>query len=114
MRYLSGGNQQKVIIARWLSAQSDVMLFDEPTRGIDVGAKQEVYNLITELAKNGTGIIVVSSEVPELLRICDRIFVMHEGQVTAELPIEEASSDRILNAAFGRVENTHHEKGIEV
>jgi len=102
-RNLSGGNQQKVIIARWLSANCDVMLFDEPTRGIDVGAKQEVYALITDLAKNGTAIVVVSSEIPELLRICDRIYVMHEGEIKKELPIQQASTDKILNAAFGRV-----------
>jgi len=87
------------------------MLFDEPTRGIDVGAKQEVYALMRELAKNGTAILVVSSEIPELLRICDRIYVMHEGSIKAEFPIDEASSDNILHAAFGRhriPENTIH------
>lgn len=100
--YLSGGNQQKVIIARWLCAHSDVMLFDEPTRGIDVGAKQEVYHLMQGLADAGRAILVVSSEIPELLRICDRIYVMREGELTAEFPIAEANSDRILSAAFGR------------
>jgi ABC-type sugar transport system ATPase subunit len=100
--YLSGGNQQKVIIARWLSAESDLLMFDEPTRGIDVGAKQEVYHLIFQLAEQKKGILVVSSEIPELMRICDRIYVMHEGRVSAELEGGAISSDRILNAAFGR------------
>lgn len=101
--YLSGGNQQKVIIARWLAADSDLILFDEPTRGIDVGAKQEVYSLMNEMANSGKGIIVVSSEVPELLRTCDRIYVMHEGGIKAEFDNQNLSSEQILQAAFGRV-----------
>jgi ribose transport system ATP-binding protein len=101
--YLSGGNQQKVIIARWLAADSDLILFDEPTRGIDVGAKQEVYSLMHEMAGSGKGIIVVSSEIPELLRTCDRIYVMHEGTIKAEFGNKDLSSEQILNAAFGRV-----------
>ncbi len=100
--YLSGGNQQKVIIARWLSAECDVLMFDEPTRGIDVGAKQEVHNLMKTLAQQGAGILVVSSEIPELMKICDRIYVMHEGEISAEFPAENVTSDLILNAAFGR------------
>jgi ribose transport system ATP-binding protein len=104
--YLSGGNQQKVIIARWLAADSDLILFDEPTRGIDVGAKQEVYSLIYEMANSGKGIIVVSSEIPELLRTCDRIYVMHEGVIKAEFENENLSSEKVLQAAFGRVRET--------
>jgi len=100
--FLSGGNQQKVIIARWLTAESDVILFDEPTRGIDVGAKQEVYRLMHELASAGKGVLVVSSEIPELLRTCDRIYVMHEGRIKAEFENRNLSSDKILHAAFGR------------
>jgi ribose transport system ATP-binding protein len=100
--YLSGGNQQKVVIARWLSANSDLILLDEPTRGIDVGAKQEVHNLIFEMAANGKAILVASSEIPELLRICDRIYVMHEGCVMAEFINENLRSDQILHAAFGK------------
>jgi len=100
--YLSGGNQQKVIIARWLCAECEVLMFDEPTRGIDVGAKQEVHNLMRILAQQGAGILVVSSEIPELMKICDRIYVMHEGEISAEFPAENVTSDLILNAAFGR------------
>jgi ribose transport system ATP-binding protein len=100
--YLSGGNQQKVIIARWLSAESDLVMFDEPTRGIDVGAKQEVYSLMFDMAANGKAILVVSSEIPELLRVCDRIYVMHEGRMYAELKNEDLTTDMILHAAFGR------------
>ncbi len=99
---LSGGNQQKVIIARWLSANSDLILLDEPTRGIDVGAKQEVHQLIFNMADNGKAILVASSEIPELLKICDRIYVMHEGCITAEFINKNLSSDQILHAAFGR------------
>jgi ribose transport system ATP-binding protein len=100
--YLSGGNQQKVIIAKWLSAESDLIMFDEPTRGIDVGAKQEVHQLMSELADGGKAVLVVSSEIPELLRICDRIYVMHEGCIVTEYANENLTSDRILNSAFGR------------
>lgn len=100
--YLSGGNQQKVIIARWLSAESDFVMFDEPTRGIDVGAKLEVYSLMFEMAAGGKGILVVSSEIPELLKVCDRIYVMHEGRVSAEMKNQSVTSDMILHAAFGR------------
>ncbi len=100
--YLSGGNQQKVIIARWLSANSDFIMFDEPTRGIDVGAKQEVYTLMVRMANEGKAILVVSSEIPELLKICSRVYVMHEGRISAELAHENLTSDQILNAAFGR------------
>jgi len=107
--YLSGGNQQKVVIARWLSAQSDLLMFDEPTRGIDVGAKQEVYHLILQLAEQKKGILMVSSEIPELIRICDRVYVMHEGRISAELEAEAISSDKILNAAFGRANGSSNQ-----
>jgi ABC-type sugar transport system ATPase subunit len=102
--YLSGGNQQKVIIAKWIAAESDLIMLDEPTRGIDVGAKQEVHQLMSELAEGGKAVLVVSSEIPELLRICDRIYVMHEGCIIAEYINENLTSDRILNSAFGRQE----------
>jgi ribose transport system ATP-binding protein len=100
--YLSGGNQQKVIIARWLCAECDVLMFDEPTRGIDVGTKLEVHHLIMNLAQQGAAILVVSSEIPELMKVCDRIYVMHEGKISAMFPTENLTSDMILNAAFGR------------
>jgi ribose transport system ATP-binding protein len=100
--YLSGGNQQKVIVARWLSAESDLIMFDEPTRGIDVGAKQEVYQLIDELARSQKAVLVVSSEIHELLRLCDRIYVMREGRMSAEFKNKNLSSDQVLKAAFGQ------------
>ena len=83
---LSGGNQQKVVIAKWLARGAKVFLFDEPTRGIDVGAKVEVFEVMDGLAKNGAAILMVSSELPELLQIADRILVMRQGRLTGELP----------------------------
>ena len=83
---LSGGNQQKVVIAKWLARGAKIFLFDEPTRGIDVGAKVEVFEVMDELAKNGAAILMVSSELPELLQIADRILVMRQGRLTGELP----------------------------
>jgi ABC-type sugar transport system ATPase subunit len=83
---LSGGNQQKVVIAKWLFRQARVFLFDEPTRGIDVGAKVEVFDLMSELAKQGAAILMVSSEMPELLQVADRIVVMRQGRISGELP----------------------------
>jgi methyl-galactoside transport system ATP-binding protein len=85
IKYLSGGNQQKVIIGRWLLTNPEILLLDEPTRGIDVGAKYEIYQLILDLAKEGKGIIMVSSEMPELLGICDRILVMSNGHMSGLL-----------------------------
>ncbi len=96
---LSGGNQQKVVIAKWLVRDCDVLIFDEPTRGIDVGAKSEIYHLMNELAGQGKSIIMISSELPEVLRMSDRIMVMCEGRVTGEIPIEEASQENIMTAA---------------
>jgi len=96
---LSGGNQQKVVIAKWLLRDSDILIFDEPTRGIDVGAKSEIYHLINELAAQGKSIIMISSELPEILRMSDRIIIMCEGRKTGELSIEEASQTSIMDAA---------------
>lgn len=96
---LSGGNQQKVLISRWLCKESRIMIFDEPTRGIDVGAKFEVYNLMNQLAAQGIGIIMISSEMPEVLGMSDRIIVMCEGKVTGELSREEATQEKILTLA---------------
>nr|WP_330385378.1 sugar ABC transporter ATP-binding protein [Eisenbergiella tayi] len=96
---LSGGNQQKVVIAKWLVRDCDILIFDEPTRGIDVGAKSEIYHLMNELAASGKSIIMISSELPEILRMSDRIMVMCEGKKTAEIPIEEASQEVIMQAA---------------
>jgi len=96
---LSGGNQQKVVIAKWLVRDCDILIFDEPTRGIDVGAKSELYQLMNELVEQGKSIIMISSELTEILRMSDRIVVMCEGKKTGELSIEEASQERIMNAA---------------
>ena len=96
---LSGGNQQKVVIAKWLTRDCDILIFDEPTRGIDVGAKSEIYNLMNELVSQGKSIIMVSSEMSEILRMSDRILVMCEGHKTGEIPIEEATQEKIMHAA---------------
>jgi len=96
---LSGGNQQKVVIAKWLVNDSQIMIFDEPTRGIDVGAKQEIYELMNHLAESGKAIIMISSELPEILRMSDRIIVMCEGRKTGEFDIAEATQEKIMAAA---------------
>ncbi len=98
---MSGGNQQKVIIARWLSTNIDVIIFDEPTKGVDVGAKVEIYRLIEDLAAEGKGVIVVSSELPEVMGISDRIIVMHEGDKVAELKPEEYNEEVIMQYSIG-------------
>lgn len=98
---LSGGNQQKVVLAKSLASNSKIIIFDEPTRGIDVGAKKEIYELINQLASEGMAIIMISSEMPELLGMSDRIIVMHEGEVTGELKKEEANQETILELASG-------------
>lgn len=95
---LSGGNQQKVVLAKWLFTQPEVLILDEPTRGIDVGAKYEIYTLIAQLAAEGKCVIVISSEMPELLGISDRIYVMNEGRLVAEMPTAEASQEKIMRA----------------
>ena len=96
---LSGGNQQKVVIAKWLVKNCDILIFDEPTRGIDVGAKSEIYHLMNELAAEGKSIIMISSEMTEILRMSDRIIVMCEGKKTGEIDIAEATQERIMHAA---------------
>lgn len=97
---LSGGNQQKVLLARWLLTQPDILFLDEPTRGIDVGAKAEIYKLVSQLAAQGKTVIMVSSEMPELLGLCDRIMVMHEGRAKGILSHEEASQETIMDIAL--------------
>jgi ribose transport system ATP-binding protein len=99
---LSGGNQQKVVIAKWLVRNCDILIFDEPTRGIDVGAKSEIYKLMNQLIDEGKSIIMISSEMPELLRMSDRIVVMNEGYKTGELKIEDATQEVIMNYATMR------------
>jgi ribose transport system ATP-binding protein len=96
---LSGGNQQKVVIAKWLTRECDILIFDEPTRGIDVGAKDEIYKLLRELAAQGKSIIMISSELPEVLRLSDRIVVMCEGRVTGIIDNKEADQNIIMQYA---------------
>ncbi|SDT46365.1 sugar ABC transporter ATP-binding protein [Microlunatus soli] len=103
VRNLSGGNQQKVVIAKWLARQCDVLIFDEPTRGIDVGAKQEIYQLLTDLVGQGKSVIVISSELPEVLRLSDRIVVMSQGRITGLLDRSEADSETIMELATRNV-----------
>ena len=99
MKNLSGGNQQKVVIAKWLLKNCEIFIFDEPTRGIDVGAKSEIYKLMNKLIDDGKSIIMISSEMPELLRMSDRILVMCEGRLTGEMDISEATQEKIMKYA---------------
>lgn len=103
-RTMSGGNQQKVVIAKWLATQPDLLIIDEPTRGIDVGTKAEVHRLLSELAGQGLGILMISSELPEVLGMADRVLVVCEGRITADMPRLEATPDAVMHAA------THHEE----
>ena len=103
VRYLSGGNQQKVVLAKWLALAPGVMLFDEPTRGVDVGAKAAIHELIRELARSGTAVVMVSSELPELIGMSDRIVVLHEGRIAGELPAG-ASEQRVIALAAGHTD----------
>ena len=102
-RYLSGGNQQKVVLGKWLSMKPNILLLDEPTRGIDVGAKQEIYQLMEELADQGMSILFVSSELEEIIGMSDRVIVMHEGRLAGELDRSELSEQSIMNLATGGV-----------
>jgi ABC-type sugar transport system ATPase subunit len=102
---LSGGNQQKVVIARWLALNPKILILDEPTRGIDVSSKAEIYNLMSELAAKGMAILMISSELPEILGVSDRILVMREGRLMAEFSRAEATQDRIMQAATGQLLN---------
>ena len=104
VRFLSGGNQQKVILAKWIGIKPSLLIMDEPTRGIDVGTKSEVYLLMRRLANEGTAIIMISSELPEIIGMSDRIIVMHDGRITGELSPEEATEERILMLATGQKE----------
>ena len=102
VKSLSGGNQQKVVIAKWIGIEPKVLLLDEPTRGVDIGAKKEIYSIMNELSENGVAIVMISSELPEVLGISDRIMVLHEGEVTRKLAREEADQEKIMLAATGR------------
>ncbi|HLR72567.1 MAG TPA: sugar ABC transporter ATP-binding protein, partial [Pseudogracilibacillus sp.] len=107
VKSLSGGNQQKVVIAKWLGIEPQVLLLDEPTRGVDIGAKKEIYTIMNELSERGVAIIMISSELPEVLGISDRIMVVHEGEITRKLKREEADQEKIMMAATGR----YHDEG---
>jgi putative multiple sugar transport system ATP-binding protein len=94
---LSGGNQQKVVLSKWIFSGPDILILDEPTRGIDVGAKYEIYGIINELAAQGKAVIVISSELPELLGLSDRIYAIAEGRITGEVPREEADQELLMH-----------------
>jgi putative multiple sugar transport system ATP-binding protein len=106
---LSGGNQQKVVLSKWLFAKPELLILDEPTRGIDVGAKYEIYTIVDQLASEGKGILMISSEMPELLGMCDRIYVMNEGRFVAEYAAAEASQERIMRAIVNTGSSVHDE-----
>jgi putative multiple sugar transport system ATP-binding protein len=93
---LSGGNQQKVVLAKWMFTEPDVLILDEPTRGVDVGAKFEIYTIVNTLAEQGKAVLVISSELPELLGLCDRIYTLSAGRITGEVPREEATQERLM------------------
>ena len=99
---LSGGNQQKVVLGKWLATSPKVLIIDEPTRGIDVGAKAEVYGALAELVREGMAVLMISSELPEVLGMADRVLVMHEGRITADIARAEANEERIMGAALGQ------------
>jgi ribose transport system ATP-binding protein len=100
-QYLSGGNQQKVVLAKWLCTKARIFIFDEPTRGVDVGAKAEIHGFMNELVKEGAAILMISSELPEVIGMSDRIYVMREGRIAAEIPHTEATQERIIESAMG-------------
>ena len=99
---LSGGNQQKIVLGKWLSTNPKILILDEPTRGIDVGAKAEIYKLINELTAQGMAIVLISSELPEVMGMSDRLLIMYEGRVTGQLLKEEYTEERVMEYATGR------------
>ncbi|MGI5919398.1 MAG: ATP-binding cassette domain-containing protein, partial [Christensenellales bacterium] len=100
---LSGGNQQKVVIGKWMLNKPDIFILDEPTRGIDVGAKYEVYSVINSLAESGSGVLVISSELEELMGVCDRIHIMSMGEIVGTVCRQEFSKEHIIRAAFRQI-----------
>ena len=107
---LSGGNQQKVVLAKWLATKPDVLILDEPTRGVDVNAKYEIYSAINELAKEGIAIIMVSSELPEIINMCDNVCVVRGGRLVGKLSKDELSQEEIMKYAAGGVESYESEE----
>jgi putative multiple sugar transport system ATP-binding protein len=107
---LSGGNQQKVVFSKWIFSDPDVLILDEPTRGIDVGAKYEIYSVINELTAKGKTIILISSELPEILGMSDRVYVMNEGRIVGELNADEASQVSIMNCIMQSHQEVYHEE----
>ena len=101
IKNLSGGNQQKVIIAKWLMQSPKILIIDEPTKGIDVGAKKEIYEVLNELKKYGTAVVMISSDMPEIIGISDRVVVMHEGTVSGELERKDLTQEKIMKLAVG-------------
>jgi len=101
VRYLSGGNQQKVVLAKWLLRRPRLLVLNEPTRGIDVSAKAEIYGLVRRLADEGSGILFVSTEAEELAGVCDRVLILRQGRLVAEIPRRELSAQRIMEACYG-------------
>ena len=101
VRYLSGGNQQKVVVAKWLCTQARIFIFDEPTRGVDIGAKAEIHQLMNEMVKQGAAVLMISSELPEILHMSDRVYVMHESRIVKELHREEVNQENVLRYAIG-------------
>ncbi|HQY92847.1 ATP-binding cassette domain-containing protein, partial [Caldilinea sp.] len=101
IKLLSGGNQQKVLVSRWLLTTPDILILDEPTRGIDVGAKSEIHRLMSKLAQEGKAILMISSELPEILGMSDRVLVMHEGRISGEFARKDATQESIMRAATG-------------
>jgi rhamnose transport system ATP-binding protein len=99
---LSGGNQQKVVLGKWLATEPKVLIVDEPTRGIDVGTKAEVHRLLSQLAADGVAVLMVSSELPEVLGMADRVLVMHEGRLAADIPRRRAGEESVMRAATGQ------------
>ena len=100
---LSGGNQQKVVLGKWLARTPTLLIIDEPTRGIDVGTKAEVHRIIDELGADGMAVLMISSELPEVLGMADRVLVMHEGRLTGEIARADATEDKIMRAATGQI-----------
>lgn len=104
---LSGGNQQKVMIGRWLATKPKILILDEPTRGVDVGAKAEIYEIMNELTKQGVSIIMISSELPEIINMADRVYVMYDGRITGCIDYEDVSQESIMKLATLEADQTH-------